>query len=267
MTYVRYGKGTRLGNWLFQYAAARSVDDRVAWYVPCPVREGLFDDLLKLIPDLTIVTRVPEGSFKVQDGYCQDASLFDERLVRKLYKCPPDVESRLRAAYPAVFGSRETVGIHVRRGDYLALPHRFPFVGTTYLKRAVGRFPRNFLFVVCSDDVPWCRRFFTGRNFPGREFLFVEGESVWDDLFAQSFCRHNIISNSTFSWWGAWLNGNPGKRVVFPSRWFGPDVKESAAGLYPPTAEIVPCAFRPSIYPFWAFYAVKRCLGDIFRSQ
>ena len=132
---------------------------------------------------------------------------------------PREREVFLRAAYPCL-DTACCVGISVRRGDYLKIEHILPFVGRDFLRRAVLMFPQATAFLIGSDDLPWCRRFFTSKHFPGRTFAFLE-TSPTDTLYGQALCRHNVISNSTFSWWGAWMNPHPDKIVVAPSHWCG----------------------------------------------
>ena len=98
-------------------------------------------------------------------------------------------------------------------------------------------FPKDSLFVVTSDNIEFAR-----RNIPtdwGR-VVFIEDELPYIDFFLQTLCKHNIISNSTFSWWGAWLNENSSKIVVRPRVWLsgqpdigGPDewIKVDAMGM------------------------------------
>ena len=66
-----------------------------------------------------------------------------------------------------------------------------------------------------SDDIDWCK-----ENFKQSNITFIENETDYIDLFIMSLCNNNIIANSTFSWWGAWLNSNENKKVVCPSSWF-----------------------------------------------
>lgn len=255
MIFIKYNPYTNLGNWLFQYAVARSVDSSVAFYLEQPVAEGRFRNLERIVPDLRFVRELPPTveTFReplhaftlphvpelLLDGHFQYPDLFDVPLVRHLLRCPEDVRIALKVRYGKRMTGRVCVGVSVRRGDYLKLPHRHPFVGARYLYNAVHRFPVDALYVVCSDDIPWCRHFFSVKRFPGREFMFVENEGILEQLYIHTLCAHNIISNSTFSWWGAWLNPNPQKKVVFPARWYGPDVKESPSPLYFEGCEIV----------------------------
>ncbi len=226
----------RLGNILFQYARARSFDQEVA-FVASERDEGKFRQLARIVGALTFARDVPQNCLHYADpgekkplpitrplaisGYFQYSEYLDEKLIKKLYRCPDEVRQKLERRYPQVFSPRvETVGVHVRRGDYMFIPHVLPFVGRGYLKTAIGRFSEKMTFVVCSDDMPWCRRFFM-KCFPGRTFVFAEGNEALEDLYLLSFCNHNIISNSTFSWWSAYLNANPDKRIIVPARWHG----------------------------------------------
>lgn len=118
------------------------------------------------------------------------------------------------------------VSIHVRRGDYLQMPEKHPFVGADYLNDAVNFFyTRGYKsFLVSSDDIAWCKQFFTSDLAEEQQLQFTYSD-VTDPIEAMvlmSCCEHNIIANSSFSWWSAWLNQNPDKIVIAPELWFGP---------------------------------------------
>lgn len=114
------------------------------------------------------------------------------------------------------------VSIHIRRGDYLQIQDRFPPVSMSYIANAVEYFLAlgYKTFLVFSDDIPWSRKSLPVK-FPHCNFIFSADSSPLADLQLMCCCEHNIISNSTFSWWGAWLNQNPDKKVLRPGRWFG----------------------------------------------
>jgi hypothetical protein len=85
----------------------------------------------------------------------------------------------------------------------------------------------NGLFIVCSDDMAWCK-----DNFKGANFVFIEGEMDIIDLLIMSKCKNQIIANSSFSWWSAWLNTNKSKKVIAPAQWFGPGINDSWQDIY-----------------------------------
>lgn len=118
------------------------------------------------------------------------------------------------------------VGLHVRRGDLAYAEETLrsptvvhgPTVSQSYIREAMALFGRNCVFLVFSDsprDIQWCR-----ENIRGKYVRFSEGHTDLQDFAIMQSCDHNIISNSTFSWWAAWLNANPAKRVVAPRQWF-----------------------------------------------
>ena len=116
------------------------------------------------------------------------------------------------------------VSLHVRRDDYLSTTYAQGFGGictTKYYRKAIAYIKENTeqpkLFVF-SDDINWCR-----ENLDLADATFVDcnhGDESWQDMYLMSCCKHNIIANSTFSWWGAWLNAHPEKIVVAPDRWW-----------------------------------------------
>jgi hypothetical protein len=84
-------------------------------------------------------------------------------------------------------------------------------------------------FVIFSDDIAWCKENFTNPSFT---YTFIEGNTDWEDLMFMSCFSHQIIANSSFSWWGAFLNKNPNKIVIFPEKWFGEIANLDATDLY-----------------------------------
>jgi hypothetical protein len=115
-----------------------------------------------------------------------------------------------------------SVSIHIRRGDYVN--NKFhSLLGLDYYRAAVDAITKKVQsphFFVFSDDPEWC-----GQNLDiGYPYTLVthnSGRRAYWDIILMSRCQHNIIANSSFSWWGAWLNRNPGKIVIAPKQWFG----------------------------------------------
>ena len=129
-------------------------------------------------------------------------------------------------AFDAMITSSNSVAIHVRRGDFISLKsanHFHGFLEMDYYKPAIDLIKskvNNPTFFIFSDDIEWCR-----TNF---DFIslkeFVDGKalgiSTHEELILMSHCKHTIIANSSFSWWGAWLNQNKDKLVIAPKNWF-----------------------------------------------
>lgn len=123
---------------------------------------------------------------------------------------------------------RGVVSVHVRRGDYLRLPEKHPPVPVEWIKAAMDQFP-GYRFEFFSDEIHWCRRMFRSD----KRCAFSQRGNEVADLIGMSECEHHICSASTFSWWGAWLNRNPNKRVVIPKLWFMPAQKEETHDIVP----------------------------------
>lgn len=118
----------------------------------------------------------------------------------------------------------ESVSLHVRRGDYATDPKTNSWLGVCSLEyydkaiKRIGADIKNPHFFIFSDDPAWVKENIT----PPFPTIYVSGnpEKPEEDIVLMSKCRHNIIANSSFSWWGAWLNANPQKIVIAPKQWF-----------------------------------------------
>jgi hypothetical protein len=112
-----------------------------------------------------------------------------------------------------------SISVHVRRGDYLLEGEKFGNICTTqYYDKAIEKIKKHIvspLFFVFSNDMEWVRK---NIQIPNPYYIdWNQGADSWQDMFLMSRCKHNIIANSTFSWWGAWLNQSPQKMVIAPS--------------------------------------------------
>jgi hypothetical protein len=120
---------------------------------------------------------------------------------------------------------QETASIHVRRSDYLNTPALYPICSSDYYRASIELTKGAYgvkQFLVFGDDIWWMK-----QQFKGNEFVFSYKNSSISDLFAMSLCSHNIIANSSFSWWASYLNNNPEKVVIAPKQWiFGEDQKD-----------------------------------------
>lgn len=159
------------------------------------------------------------------DGYWQSPRYFDEIRSTLL----TDFTLRLPlspagATVAAQMKSTVSVSLHVRRGDYVKNPRvlaEFGICSLAYYQIAIAEITAshpNPTFFIFSDDIPWVKEHLnTGDN-----TVFVTDPTITDyqELTLMSRCAHNIIANSSFSWWGAWLNQNPNKLVTAPTPWF-----------------------------------------------
>lgn len=166
---------------------------------------------------------IPYHKFIQLEGFFQSEKYFAH--------CREDILKAFQIPWKPLEGF---VSIHVRRGDYLNYPDKHPVITIEYLRDSIlymaERGYRNF--VVCSDDIPWCRKTFAGVE--GASFSYSNNRDPIQDLALLSCAEHQICSNSSFSWWGQYLNQNPNKIVVMPEKWFGPGNSHlSTKDLYP----------------------------------
>jgi len=128
-------------------------------------------------------------------------------------------------------GIIDMVSLHIRRGDYLDTDFYVDLTQTDYYKEAVKQFPDEEFIVFYrdrqddsrdQDDAGWCIEYLD-RIIPGRYRLY-SGEDETDDLNMMARCKSNIMANSSFSWWAAFLNNNPNRKVVCPKDWFSDGV-------------------------------------------
>ncbi len=168
-------------------------------------------------------------------GYFQSERYFKdlsqelrEELVftEKIWK---DVSTELRKQieeYNEEILHSEAVSIHVRRGDYLQHPEIYGVSCTlAYYKAAIAyikKYHPNARFFVFTNETDWTKQWFA-EHFE-EEITFIEGtteETGYLDLMLMSRCRHHIMANSSFSWWGSWLNKQEGQITIAPSKWLG----------------------------------------------
>lgn len=143
-----------------------------------------------------------EVASKVREAFCFDESMLNDRstcLLKSIRSTP------------------NSISIHIRRGDYLTINGGSIVLPMSYYQEAIQlcleKYP-DACFYVFSDDIPWVRE---NMDIPSASFVDwnSKGDS-WQDMCLMSKCKHNIIANSSFSWWGAWLNPNKQKMVIAP---------------------------------------------------
>jgi len=157
------------------------------------------------------------------EGYWQCYNHFVDvrEELMKVYSHPKP--NKYNAEIINMMETNNSVGIHVRRGDYLAEPEFRGICDISYYRRAVKEIlsDRNqHVFFLFSNDMPWCKENLTPL-LEGHQVIFVTenkgNNSCWD-MFLMTHCKDLIIANSSFSWWGAFLNKNV-NRVCCPAPW------------------------------------------------
>jgi len=267
----------RLGNQLFQIAATIGIADENQCEFVFP--EWSYSSSFKNPLPISVCSDctpyiVEDSNFKAINllpgdwdlrGFFQSEKYFINSKLKVLHYFDPadQVKEYLWKKYDETI-VRKSCSIHVRRGDYAKQSHYFPMQPLEYYLLAISKFPKNTLFLVFSDEIAWCK-----KNFLSTNFTFVENESDINDLILMSNCQNHILSNSSFSWWGAWLNDSDDKIILCPENWFGPAVafnsKNFTADIYakdfikvylPKTTLLrkYPSVLNPPIY---LFYLVK----------
>lgn len=164
------------------------------------------------------------------NGYFQSEKYFEDCRadLLELFSGPQEYREAIIEKYKDLL-KYNTCSIHSRRGDYLNYPTQYPVQNLNYFMKAVRQMPDDTKFLVFSDDIAWCK-----QNFPDidNKFVCIEGNQDFEDLTLMSLCENNIIANSSFSWWGAYLNSKEGAIKVIPAKWFGHAMSHNTNDLY-----------------------------------
>ena len=237
------GRMGRLGNQMFQYAALLGIARRRghafcippsnfrdpeaehqlfrAFHLPSVRIVGFNTGAARAKPasfgfDPALANECPDGVDLM--GFFQSERWFADQagLIRAEYAFRDEIAAPCRQAIAAL--GPEVIAVHVRRTDYLQKAHVHPPCEPAYYRQALERMPPHLPVLVISDDIDWCR---AQDVFAGDRFSFGEGRDNLEDLCLMTLCRHHVIANSSFSWWGAWLAEREGQVVVAPKRWFG----------------------------------------------
>jgi hypothetical protein len=248
ITHKSIGYSGRLGNQIFQYAALKALSLKTGYEMFLPNNtsikpDGCYDmtnnkwieyklDLIDCFNiNCKISTSLPTNIyqekdfifeselFKISDdtaieGYFQSYKYFDEfkQDILNDFTFKFDI---LNKCQNFISQYLNPVAIHVRRGDYVKHPGLWN-ITPEYIQNALNYFSDDeYSFLIFSDDIEWCKQIFP------EGVVFIEGNQ-FEDLCLMSLCQHNVISNSSYSWWGAYLNKNENKRVIAPKNWFIP---------------------------------------------
>lgn len=161
-------------------------------------------------------SKIPEKKNILIKGYFQSEKYFD-KYYNEIYDL--FVDDNILNDLKNKFSLNNSVSIHIRRGDYLNKPDYHPTQSISYyldgIKYIESKYNIDKIYIF-SDDIEWCKKsFFDSRC------VFIEKMNDYEELYLMSLCEHNILSNSSFSWWSSYLNLNNNKIVVAPKKWFG----------------------------------------------
>lgn len=176
-----------------------------------------------------------KGKLIYLNSYFQNELYFRdmEEVIRADFEFKEAAIDKLNAGLGQKMQSEESVSVHIRRGDYVGVRFVAPI---EYYQNALAYLTsklRSPSFYIFSDDPEWAK---ANLNIEGNSSYIthnVASES-YKDMYLMSQCKHNIIANSSFSWWGAWLNNHKDKIVVSPTEWF-PERGVSASDVVPAT--------------------------------
>lgn len=150
-------------------------------------------------------------------GYFQSSLNFLglDDMIRETFSPTKDFIDNIYCKYTKLSLSN-TLSLHIRRGDYLSISNILPVVSKEYIDKCVSDYEYDHIFIF-SDDKEWCN-----KNLNYKNSTIVTGLLDYEEMWMMSLCTNHIISNSTFSWWGAWLNNNKKSIITAPEIWFGP---------------------------------------------
>ncbi|MDD3894984.1 MAG: alpha-1,2-fucosyltransferase [Syntrophomonadaceae bacterium] len=163
-------------------------------------------------------------------GYWQSEKYFKEieAIIRKEFIIKYEMDEKNKELAQHI-SNCESVSIHIRRGDYVSNPVINSFHGTCELDyyykccSLIENKVKDPHFFIFSDDPEWASANLK-LNHPTTFITHNKQEKDYEDLRLMSLCKHNIIANSSFSWWGAWINSNTEKLVFAPVRWFNNNI-------------------------------------------
>lgn len=245
ITFSQIGKYGRLGNQLFQMAAVIGTAKKANCEYGFPAQHTAS---IKL-PGLTInpagYERRQERSFTFDHlwwldlenkpnldlfGYFQSERYFDhcKKDVYDAIMTPENLAVRASALSRHNINTEYAyASMHIRRGDYLALPNHYAqLTKTRYYQNAFDILQGTVdKFLIFSDDIDWCK-----ANMNADVCTFINEPDALTALMLMSFCGTHVIANSSFSWWGSWLAN--AKMTIAPREWFGPAITHNTRDLY-----------------------------------
>lgn len=238
ITFSQLGALGRRGNQMFQAAAVIALAKRYNNDYSFPICELMGSTNIpanKFANDIKLCSSYQEPFFHFQElPNIRDLNVINSYL--QSYKYFEDFKDeicylmRSNLFYPEY---NNHTSIHIRRTDYVNLKDFHSNLDMNYYNDAMNLIQSD-KYIILSDDINWCKQYFKGN-----EFTFIEGNSPQIDQAIMYSCKNNIIANSSFSWWGAYLNINLDKKIVAPSNWFGPKLQHNIKDLIPQNWNVI----------------------------
>ena len=248
ISFSKLGSYGRLGNQLFQYAFLRESARRLGTSYYCPRWEG--DDIFDLDDRLeraqqpigisrqfdgTTVAGFDVDALYIQDsteirGYFQSERFYQDRsIVRRWYKFKDSIIDVVDRKYPnELMQNAASFSLRID-DDYANTREYFPLYPASYYERGLRMAGDVDNVIVFADRPDLAKEFF--RRLPQLKIRVVRDLSAYEQLYLMTRCRFNIITNSTFAWWGAWLNNQERHQAIAPSHWCRPGVPRSIEGI------------------------------------
>lgn len=243
-----------LGNQMFQYAYAKALQDKghhvkldISKFKKYTLHGGYHLDSFKI--DLEIANSLSSilGKLGIKKSIKEKNLLFDENLkslkgneylkgyfqtekyfteIRKILLDQFTIKSELSISTKNISKKiktkENTCSLHIRRGDYISDKKANNVHGTCDLiyyenaMKLINEKYKNTHFFIFSDDISWAK-----ENLKIENSIYIDHKTIpHEDIYLMSLCKHNITANSSFSWWGAWLNKNDSKTIIAPKQWF-----------------------------------------------
>ena len=270
ISFSKLGNYGRLGNQLFQYAFLRVTAQRLNTNFFCPTWEGdqifdLKDEEVRAVAARGILHNfdsAPEGGFcpralEIADhteiqGYFQSEKYYsDKALVKSWYSFRREIVHSVESLFPESF-LEDAVSISLRLDkDYANTREYFPLYQPSYYRRGLKHAAVTGPVLVLADRPDLAKTFIA--SIVGNDCILVEGLSPHQQLYLMTRCRANVITNSTFAWWGAWLNLRDDRIIVAPSAWCRPGVPNAISNILPDE-----WVKLPGTIPLWDNFQVWR---------
>lgn len=243
VTFGRIGQHGRLGNQLFQVAATIGIaeENGMGWQFPRSIRHTTVGRLFRLSGKLNLehldIQKYDEESLSYYQpklnkrhdtkyislhGYFQDPRYFEKsrRTLREHLQPSPALVEHVHKNCPDVL-SRDSIVIHVRRGDYIKFNHIYAMLPIKYYTRALSLFHNVSKVIIVSDDIDWCKEKL-GPHLDGRSVIYSPFNDEMLDFVLMYIGKRLIIANSTFSWWAAYLKSlyTESSSIVAPRLWY-----------------------------------------------